>query len=228
MGIININSRNFKVTNYNSDIRPFEFGIYIDDITNIQKEVEIKEKIHKTDVFGHKLYKLNINKKDVEITNENDKYLDGEPIFIIKTISKNVTLIDNPTEFSLNDILEYKKKEILIKHNYEFSNCELFEIELEKLIDTSYENNSCNTGFKLIDIKPKGEVKLKFTILSEHATKIKLGIENLNIKYSINNEEFKSYENIIESNSPVKSLDLILTNNLESNLSLNSLYIVTN
>ena len=47
------------------------------------------------------------------------------------------------------------------------------------MVDKSYENNSCNTGFKLIDIKSKGEVKLKFTISSQSATKVKLGIENL-------------------------------------------------
>lgn len=228
MNFVNINSRNFNVTSYNSDTRPFEFKIYINDLNIIQKEVKIKEKIHKTDIFGNRLYSLNINGRSVEITDENEKYLNGEPIFITNKKNKIIKLKDNPAEFTLNDILKYKKKEILKEYEEEFTNCELYEVQLEKIVDKNYENNNCDTGFKLINIKSNGEVKLHFDFEKNDITKIKLNISNLKVKFSINNGEFIDYNDIILSDNIIKSLDLILINNTDNNIKVNNVYIITN
>ena len=47
MHTININMKNFKVTNYDSDTRPFEFKINVNDIHNLTKETEIETKYQK-------------------------------------------------------------------------------------------------------------------------------------------------------------------------------------
>ena len=226
MDIININFRNFKVTNYNSKIRPFEFKIEVEDASLIKKNIILENKIQKTDIFGNKLYRLKINNKYVEITNENTNYINGEPIFLLDKKDKIVNLVDYPTEFTLEDVLQHKKQELLSK-NSEFRNCLLYETNLEDLVDVNYEDNNVDTGFKLINIHSHGKVKLHFNLEAENATTVKLSFNNLECKVSINGNEYMAYNDVLTFSKTINTLDIILINNSNSNVKLENICLFT-
>lgn len=220
---VNINKNNLKVTNYDTNTRPFEFCVCIENIDNICKTIETKMKVYKTDEFGNKLFYTNANNKYIELNENEIGDKEVYPIVkVVKTIS-DVKLFEHPNEFDLFDIIESKKSEILEKYN-DFNVCYLYENNLHELVDFYYEYNSSNSGFKMIEINSLGKVKLDFDILDENITEIKFLLEEkLNISYSINGESYMDYNDFIKGNSNIETLSLIITNPNESKIKLNNI-----
>lgn len=219
---ININMNNLKVTNYDINARPFEFCIDMDNIDNIHKEISVETKTQKTDIFGNKLYYIKTNDKYIEINEDQANGYNSYPIFNVNNITKDVKLIDFPNEFNLDDIIKFKNEEIL-KNNTDFDYCKIYEINLHKLVDFHYVDNKSDIGFKIIKIDPFGKVKLNFQIDNKDIRKVKFLFNgDISMTYSINNGEYLDYNDNIVFDSEINTIDIIISNNQDYEITYNN------
>lgn len=194
---VSINIKTMKVVDYNNkNVNPFQFIVNIPQVDNISKIVEKEICKQKTNFLGEKLYITNINNKEYEVT-ENDLKSKIElknkkffPSIHKEIIKEEVNFLKCPYEFNFDDILNSKIEQL--KEKFNFNNCNFFEVNLQEIIDFSYENHKADTGFKLIRLNPSGQVKLK-QFNFDNITKMMFyanNFEKLSIQYSFDNKKF--------------------------------------
>lgn len=213
---------------YRDEIKPFEYGVYVENINDFKKTIEVVNKIQKTNKLGQKLYTFVLGDKEF-IIKEND--INGRnvvPIYETITSSEIIYFNENVMKFTLNDVLEFKKN--LLISNSDYKNCELFECDFEKIIDDKYENK-VNVGFKYFEIQNKGKAKIIKIKLKEKVKEVKLNFENnipLNIKYCFDGDSFKLLLNsdVIKSSDEFDELYLILINDSDTSLEIDSFNIL--
>lgn len=128
--------------------------------------------------------------------------------------NQKYNLLENPSVFTLDDIIEAKGKKIIEDNisRYIILNEELNENDL----DLNYINHKANTGLKFLQLKPQGECKTTQIELPEPSNALKIYIESeegINIEYSLNDESFSPVENLlIELSDPTEQIFLKFVN----------------
>lgn len=126
-----------------------------DEVTTTQKPTKFEEKdetITTIDENG----KESTQTIQVQVPVE---FQDLEPVMIPNMINKIITLANNPEEFTINEIVNAKYKDIL-----EASACDHILADLflnEEDIDLADVNHSANTGIAIMQLLPGGQAKTK-------------------------------------------------------------------
>lgn len=221
-----INMNTLKVVNYDIKCKPFEFIVEVENINDIKKTINEKVKNHKT-LFGERLYIVEHNGSKIQIVESQLKNRICEPVFEYVDTDKEVSLVDFPTKFTLKDIMDAKEKEL---KNNNYSLCELFEINLYKLVNKEYENHKADIGYKVIKIHKNGEVNLNPIIFDKTVNNVYIPIDlnKVEVQYKINEsgDFVKLNDNNLLLESTISSIELILINRDKDVYELNNFYIL--
>lgn len=221
-----INMNTLKVVNYDIKCKPFEFVVAINDISTIKKTIKEKTKNHKT-LFGERLYLVEYNASKIQIVESQLNNNISEPIFEYVEVNKEVSLIDSPTRFTLDDIIKAKEEEL---KNNSYSICELFETDLYKLVDKEFEEHKADIGYKILKIHPNGKIKFKLIQLDSSVTNIYIPIDldKVGVKYTINGQT--EFDDLLNNNllldEQIESIELIFSNKTNEFYELNNFYIL--
>lgn len=185
------------------------FKVYLPDI-NPSKTIKQKIKKHKKNENGEFLYFNHLTNTEVTTNFEqkNNKEIYFKPILIEEEIETTYYLLDNPSVFTLEDIIKIKSDEIL--KNSGFSNIILFEELNEEDLSINLSTNLANTGLKTLKILPNGQCRTNKINLEKEVTKLKIYLESdSDIKVEIgksSTEFYESIDNIVEFNEPVSQI----------------------
>lgn len=123
-------------------------------------------------------------------------------------------LLENPSVFNLEDVIEAKGKKLIADHIKKFIvlNEELNESDL----DLQYINHKANTGLKFLQLRPNGECKTTEISLPEPSTSLKVYIEaeeGISTEYSLDGESFSPINDLsIELSDPTEKVFLKFVN----------------
>ena len=231
MNQIIIDKKTLMVSGCNRNARAFEFEVTLPIIENFKKIINQTETSHKTNILGNKLFKITIGNKTYQVPENELSNRQGTPI--IETISKQkeIYFYDNVTAFSLQDILKIKADQLIQQSNYE--NCQLFEVDLDNSINLKYEDHKADTGYKIIKIHPKSNVKVNVINFitpkpgDPGPEKIQVHFESdmkVNLKYCFDGDSFQPLlsGNIIENKIRSDKLYLIFYNDSDLPVSITS------
>lgn len=119
-----------------------------------------------------------------------------------KTVNtQTVSLLNNPSSFNFDEIVEAKGEKIVSKNMAKFIilNEELDEDDL----DLEHPNHSANTGFKFMQLKPNGECTTKLIELPEETNAIKFYLEaelGVIVQFSPDGEQWQDSDGITINN----------------------------
>jgi hypothetical protein len=219
--IINMNKLN--VVDYDISPKPFQFAVNIPSLSGLTKTIIVQKPIPRKNFLGEKLYHITINDKEYEVTENELNGRVAKPIVDIETSTQEVRFLDKYLEFTLDDIIDSKKQQLM--KSYSMSNCILREINLHDGIDYNYTSHAADTGFKLIRLHKNGAIKLKPFEFDTGINKVIFNIEGANviIKYSFDGSNFQiATSNTITRASKFSTIHIILENPIDNHIDIDS------
>ena len=153
---------------------PFTYLVNLPDNFTLSKVVEVQEgEKQKTNEEGQLLYKINAFENEMvgEVWSETTEPNDN-PVMVANMVQKTVTLAENPTEFTVEEILQAKYQTLLENSTYDYILADMFLNEDD--IDLDDENHSANTGVAIMQLLPNGQAKTKSITLEAPAANFEL------------------------------------------------------
>lgn len=153
---------------------PLTYTITVNDDFSLTKIIEVQEgEKQKINEEGQLLYKINTfeNEEVGEVWSETTEPNDN-PVMIADTVQKTVTFAENPTEFTVEEILQAKYQTLLESSTYDYILADIFLNEED--IDLADPNHTANTGVAIMQLLPLGQAKTKSITLEAPAANFEL------------------------------------------------------
>lgn len=103
---------------------------------------------------------------------EPTEWIDNEPVMIPNIEEKTVTFSENPTEFTVEEILQAKYQSLLDSSNYDYILADIFLNEDD--IDLTDKDHAANTGVAIMQLLPNGQAKTKTITLEAEVSSFEL------------------------------------------------------
>lgn len=155
-------------------LSPLTYSVTVNDDFSLTKVIEVQDgEKQKTNEEGRLLYKINTfeNEEVGEVWSETIEPNDN-PVMVDNMIQKTVTLSENPTEFTVEEILQAKYQTLLEGSTYDYILADIFLDESD--IDLADPNHTANTGVAILQLLPKGQAKTKAITLEVAAKTFEL------------------------------------------------------
>lgn len=188
------------------ELKPFTYGIYIDNIKGFTKQENLSFSIDAKNDNGNQLY---IDKNNVITTS----YKNNNKLFNTTVSNDTINFSQYPNKFSLSDTLDYKKKCLLYDSEYSF--CDIFEYDMEQFISVDKSENF-DIGKNDIKLHCKANVKTNKIDINKDSKNIKINLHSDNdvkIYYSFDGDAFKKTSTNIIKNNNNDTLFLLFKNN---------------
>jgi hypothetical protein len=218
------NNKIYSVTE-TKDIDSPDF-IFCPIFENIKSDKSIVTHSHKLSTFGEKLY---ANEQNKQTTIRFNSKTANKAILEKKNHTRAISILESPSEWSLQEILEMKYRLIAEKYGYtNFWHDEFFD---QSIIDKS--KSSVSTSTKGVSIPPGGSLVTNKLSISSKMITIYVESdkkESIDVRYRFNpNSEFKSIEHgVISISEGVSDLWLMFKNiDNKSNTPLNAFGILS-
>ena len=188
------------------ELKPFTYGVYIDNVNDFVKQENLLLYVDVKNDNGDQLY---IDKNNIITTNSKNNNK------LLNTITSNnaINFSQYPNKFSLDEVLNYKKKCLLRDSEYSF--CNIFEYDMEQFINIDKSENF-DIGKNDIKLRFKANVKTNKIDINKDSKNIKINLHSDNdvkIYYSFDGDAFKKTSTNIIKNNNSNTLFLLFKNN---------------
>lgn len=192
----------------------FKDNIIVDEFSGEETFSEVTEKI-KVLSYEDKVFKYNVmddgNQKEIlQTSSVPNEWIELEPIMIPNLVSKSISLLDFPEEFSAEEVLTEIYQKLLDETELDGILADIFLSEND--IDLSSNTHAAHTGPGFVQLLPGGQCKLKQTDIEASAKYFKI----IEFKADEGVEIYlagKKFENsILELNDPIESSTIKFVN----------------
>lgn len=126
------------------------------------------------------------------------EWIDNEPVMIPNIISKTITFAEDPTQFTVKEILKAKYQTLLENSSYDYILADIFLNEED--IDVTDKEHAANTGVAIMQLLPKGQAKTKSITLDNSASSFELlELEAAGVDIYINDVKFINNKAILSA-----------------------------
>lgn len=145
----------------------------------------------------------NVEHSETIIVQEPIEWIDNEPIMIPNIVNKIINFIDNPLEFTVEEIIHEKYKNMLEESTYDYILADIFLNKDD--IDLNNKDHSANTGVAILQLLPNGQAITKEITLETSANIFNLLEFNADPGVDIYINDTKFTDNKAVSNAPLNS-----------------------
>jgi hypothetical protein len=138
------------------------------------------------------------------------KFEELDPVIVPNMLHKSVRLKEEPTEFTLDEILNAKYLEVLNQTEMDYILADIFLSEDD--IDLKDESHKANTGKAIVQILPQGQVKTKNIQLASATDTFKLLELNVDDGIEIYIAGKKFVDGIVDLSTPIESCTIKFLN----------------
>lgn len=165
--------------------------------TNIKEDCSFEEtiesktvtKTESKEVTNKWIDEENVEHYETVEVEEPIEWVDNEPIFIDNIVNKTITLAEDPTQFTAEEILKAKYQTLLDNSSYDFILADIFLNEDD--IDLEDKNHAANTGVAIMQLLAGGQAKTKAITLTDLASSFELlELESSGVDIYINDVKF--------------------------------------
>lgn len=145
----------------------------------------------------------NVEHSETVIVQEPIEWIDNEPIMIPNIVNKIINFIDNPLEFTVEEIIHEKYKNMLEESTYDYILADIFLNEND--LNLADPLHSANTGVGILQLLPTGQAITKEIILETSTNIFNLLEFNADPGVDIYINDTKFTDNKAVSNAPLNS-----------------------